>query len=139
MNDHKADGLHHVVAGLLVHADMVLLCHRSPSRRWHPNVWDLPGGHIEEDERPPRALVRELGEELGIVIPEPVDPPLAHLRHPDFDCRIWVVREWTGSPHLASDEHDDFAWWPPGAIVDLPLAAEDYRPLLRHAVSGGER
>ncbi len=31
-----------------------------------PNVWDLPGGHVDTGERRMDALVRELGEELGI-------------------------------------------------------------------------
>jgi 8-oxo-dGTP diphosphatase len=138
MDERQADGLHHVVAGLLVEAGKVFLCHRAASRRWYPNVWDLPGGHIEGNESPAQALVRELREELGIGIPEPTDPAFAHVRHADFDCRIWVVREWTGRPHLASDEHDRQAWWPLDEIAELPLAVEDYRPLLRRAVSRGE-
>ena len=138
MSESQAVGVHQVVAGLLVDADKVLLCHRSAGRRWYPNVWDLPGGHVEENEAPPVALVRELHEELGIVIPEPTDPAFAHLQQPDFHCRIWVVREWIGVPHIASDEHDDMGWWPPKATVDLSLAVESYRPLLRLAVSGVE-
>jgi 8-oxo-dGTP diphosphatase len=135
MSDCQASGVHHVVAGLLIDADKVLLCHRSSSRRWYPSLWDLPGGHIEQLEVPAGALVRELQEELGIVIPEPTDPAFAHLREADFDCRIWVVREWIGSPRVMSDEHDDMGWWPPGAISDLSLASERYRPLLKRAVS----
>lgn len=135
MSDRDADGVHHVIAGVLVDGEKVLLCHRSASRRWYPNVWDLPGGHIEENELPPMALARELREELGIEIPEPADPPFAHVHHPDFDCRIWVLREWSGTPYLASREHDDLAWWSPEAIVHLPLATEAYRSLLRRAVS----
>lgn len=129
-------GVHHVVAGLLVDAGgEVFLCHRSARRRWCPNVWDLPGGHIERNEAPALALVRELREELGILVPEPTDPAFAHLRRPNFECRIWVVGEWTGTPHIASDEHDDMGWWSPSAAVDLPLADEAYRPLLERAVS----
>lgn len=130
----EAVGIHHVVAGLLVDADEIFLCHRSAGRPWYPNVWDLPGGHVEENETPRVALVRELHEELGIVIPEPTDPPFAHLLQSDFDCRIWVVREWTGVPHVASGEHDDMGWWSPEATEDLSLAVESYRPLLRRAV-----
>jgi 8-oxo-dGTP diphosphatase len=138
MTERQADGPHHVVAGLLVEAGKVFLCHRSASRRWYPNVWDLPGGHIEGNESPAQALVRELHEELGIGISEPTGAAFAHVRHPDFDCRVWVVREWTGRPHLASDEHDHLAWWALDEIAELPLAVEDYRPLLRRAVSRGE-
>jgi 8-oxo-dGTP diphosphatase len=128
-------GVHDVVAGLLVDADKVLLCHRSARRRWYPSVWDLPGGHVEQNEAPAVALVRELYEELGILVPEPTDAAFAHLRRPDYECRIWVVREWSGSPHLASEEHDDLAWWLPSAIDDLALADDSYRPLLKRAVS----
>ena len=135
MGESQVTGDHHVVAGLLVDADKVFLCHRSASRRWYPSVWDLPGGHIEPNEAAGVALVRELHEELGIVNPEPSDPAFAHVWRPDFDCRIWVVRQWTGTPRLASDEHDDMGWWPPGAIGDLPLAVECYRPLLERALS----
>jgi 8-oxo-dGTP pyrophosphatase MutT (NUDIX family) len=136
MIDSHHAGIHHVVAGLLVDADRIFLCHRSAGRRWYPNVWDLPGGHVEENEAPSVALVRELHEELGIVIPEPTDQAFVHLEQPDFECRIWVVREWTGIPHIASDEHDDMGWWPPEATDDMPLAVESYRPLLQRAVSG---
>jgi 8-oxo-dGTP diphosphatase len=135
MSDGQDREVHHVVAGLLVEAGKVLLCHRSARRRWYPNVWDLPGGHVEQNETPAVALVRELGEELGILIPEPTGPAFAHLRQPDFECRIWVVREWSGAPYLASEEHDDMAWWFPSAIEDLPLADERYRPLLKRAAS----
>lgn len=58
--------IHHVVAGALVAGDRLLLCHRSPTRRWYPNVWDLPGGHVEAGESEPEALRRELYEEIGV-------------------------------------------------------------------------
>jgi len=41
---------HHVSCGLLVRADRVFLVHRSPAKTWYPNVWDLPGGHVEPGE-----------------------------------------------------------------------------------------
>jgi mutator protein MutT len=62
---------HQVVAGLLVRQGRVLLCHRSPDRAWYPDVWDFPGGHVEAGETAPDALVREVREEVGVVITAP--------------------------------------------------------------------
>ncbi len=65
---------HHVVAGVLVRGDTVLMCHRSPHRRWYPGVRDLPGGHVEPGEDEPAALARELREELGVTPLESARP-----------------------------------------------------------------
>ena len=114
---------------------MALLCHRSASRAWYPDVWNFPGGHIEDGETPSAALVRELHEELGIFISEPAQSAFAHLLGSDVDCLIWVIREWDGTPHIVSlSEHDDLGWWYPDAIGDLPLADETYRSLIERAV-----
>ncbi|GID92165.1 NUDIX hydrolase [Amorphoplanes digitatis] len=55
-----------IVTALLRDGNRVLLCHRSPQRRWYPDVWDLPGGHVEPGEPPGAALARELREELVV-------------------------------------------------------------------------
>ena len=70
---------HLVVTGLLHRHGRVLLVHRSPTRHWYPDTWDLPGGHVEVEESPLEALVRELGEELGILA-EVTGEPLLALR-----------------------------------------------------------
>jgi len=33
-----------------------------------PNIWDLPGGHVEPDETPEECIVREMKEEMGLDI-----------------------------------------------------------------------
>lgn len=48
----------------------VLLHRRDHRTRESSNMWDCFGGKIEEGETPKKALVRELHEELGIMIPE---------------------------------------------------------------------
>lgn len=53
-----------IVAGVMIQDGRILLCHRSPDRWWYPDVWDLPGGHVEPGETPAAALRRDL-EELG--------------------------------------------------------------------------
>jgi 8-oxo-dGTP diphosphatase len=56
---------HIVVAGLLRRRGRALMVHRSPQRRWYPDAWDLPGGHVQIGEVPRLALARELREEMG--------------------------------------------------------------------------
>ena len=32
----------------------------------YPNMWDVPGGHIEDNETPEQCIVREMKEEMGM-------------------------------------------------------------------------
>ena len=68
-----------IVTALLRDGNRILLCHRSPRRRWYPDVWDLPGGHVEPGELPGAALARELREEHGIDVAAPSGPPLQEV------------------------------------------------------------
>jgi 8-oxo-dGTP diphosphatase len=70
---------HRVACAALVRGGRVLLGHRSPGRRWYPDVWDLPGGHVDDGETPACALAREVREELGVHIDVPAGAPDAVL------------------------------------------------------------
>jgi 8-oxo-dGTP diphosphatase len=128
---------HKVVAAVLVDADRVLLCHRCPSRRWFPDVWDLPGGHVEPGENLEQALRRELGEELGIEL-ESLDgePVLLRVDHETgLDLTVWVTRCWQGTPsNQQPKEHDMIGWFESDELQDLEFADPGYRALLRQAL-----
>jgi 8-oxo-dGTP diphosphatase len=36
----------------------------------YPNMWDVPGGHVEADESPEKCIVREMKEEMNLVLDE---------------------------------------------------------------------
>lgn len=121
--------VHHVVAGLLVDRDRVLLAHRSPTRRWYPDVWDLPGGHVQDGEDERAALARELAEELGVRLQRVGGRPLLRIEDPADGVRlgIWVVDRWTGDPvNLAPDEHDELRWVREADLGGLALAHPSY-------------
>jgi len=125
-----------VVAGLLRQQGRVLLCHRSPQRRWYPDTWDLPGGHVEDHEQPPQALARELWEELGILITPPTTEPFAHVQGSDFRMDVWLVDEWTGQlSNDRSDEHDALAWVNAEEALGLELADARLPALIGAALS----
>jgi 8-oxo-dGTP diphosphatase len=33
-----------------------------------PNMWDVPGGHVEDNETPDQCIVREMDEEMGLAL-----------------------------------------------------------------------
>jgi 8-oxo-dGTP diphosphatase len=117
----------HIVTAFLRDGNRVLLCHRSARRRRYPDVWDLPGGHVDPGELPGASLVRELREELGIDIAPPVGPPMHEIHADTFDMQIWLIETWTGTPaNVAPDEHDAIAWFAGAELGGLRLAHDSY-------------
>jgi mutator protein MutT len=62
------------VDGLPSHADWqtdpaLLLTRRAETLRAHAGQWALPGGRIDAGETPEQAALRELAEEVGLVLP----------------------------------------------------------------------
>lgn len=119
--------MHEVVVGALVREGRVLLVHRSPHRRAYPDVWDLPGGHIETGETELAALTRELREELGVQIATGSATHLCRLDSgigwESVRLSAWVVGEWRGIPaNVAPYEHDAIRWF---RVDEFPLLAHE--------------
>ena len=75
----------------------LLLTRRAASLRHHAGQWALPGGRVDEGETPESAALRELDEEVGLV----VDPAAVLGRLDDYATRsgfvITPVVVWAGS------------------------------------------
>lgn len=114
--------MQHVVVGALVREGQVLLVHRNPGREAYPNVWDLPGGHIEPGESELTALMREIHEELGVEIDLGSVSHLCRLKVGRAGDPVllgaWMVADWQGTPtNIARDEHDEIGWF---KLAELP-------------------
>jgi len=124
-----------IVAGAMIKDGRILLCHRSPNRRWYPDVWDLPGGHVESGETSTEALKRELLEELGVSVRSLARSPLDRVRTSEFELDIWPVTDWHGTPaNLVPDEHDAIAWFAAEDLTTLEMAHHSYLALLGTAL-----
>ncbi|WP_433319465.1 NUDIX domain-containing protein [Micromonospora chersina] len=128
--------MHVVVTGALVENGAVLLVHRSPNRRAYPDLWDLPGGHVEAGESELEALAREMREELGVEIVAESAARLgdwhAGSGEDAVQVGVWHVGDWVGSPtNRAPDEHDDIAWVGVSELGGLPLVHGDMAALVR--------
>jgi mutator protein MutT len=103
---------------------------------WFPDVWDIPGGHVEPGETSATAIVRELKEELGIVA-SVAGEPFAVIERVELSLsmEVWRIDAWEGTPtNHAVDEHDCIAWFAPDEVAALTFADESYRALLARAV-----
>ena len=128
---------HDVVVGALVERGRVLLVHRSPNRRAYPDVWDLPGGHVEPGESELDALSRELHEELGVRIATGSVAPLCRLAAGRAGEPVllsaWLVGRWEGAPtNAAPEEHDEIGWFRPEELP--PLAHPSMSTVLVDAI-----
>jgi mutator protein MutT len=129
---------HQIVAVILRRPEEVLLCHRSPARRWYPDVWDFPGGHVEPGEDPLDALRREVAEELGAELEGVDGDPVLHRVDPQrgLDLTVWVSRRWRGEvSNLQPDEHDAIGWFGAAQVEQLRLAHPSHLTVLRHLLN----
>ena len=73
-----------VVAVALIDADNRILLAQRPEGKQLAGLWEFPGGKLDPGERPEDALIRELREELGIIVKEACLAPLTLASH-DYD------------------------------------------------------
>lgn len=96
-----------------------------------PGKWEFPGGKVEVGEVPEQALLREIREELGIVVEiQGRMTPVTHS-YPARSIRLipYLCQLNRGEPKPL--EHDELRWLLPEALdemdwaeADLPIVAE---------------
>jgi 8-oxo-dGTP diphosphatase len=122
-----------VAACALVDTDgRVLLAQRPPGKTM-AGLWEFPGGKVESGERPEDSLIRELKEELGIIVREACLAPLTFASHayPDFHLLmpLFVCRRWDGT--VTPREGQRLAWVRPNRLREYPMPPAD-EPLIAH-------
>jgi 8-oxo-dGTP diphosphatase len=125
-----------VAACALIDADgRVLICQR-PEGKQLAGLWEFPGGKVEAPERPEETLIRELDEELGIIVKEACLAPLTFASHA-YDAfhllmPLYVCRRWDGS--VVAREHAALKWVRPNRLREFPMPPAD-APLIPHLIA----
>ena len=122
-----------VAACALIDPDRRVLIAQRPIGKPMAGLWEFPGGKIEPDERPEDTLIRELKEELGIVVNAACLAPFTFASHayPDFHLLmpLYVCRRWEGI--ATALEGQRIAWIRPNRLRDYPMPPAD-EPLIAH-------
>jgi len=116
-----------VSACALVDRDNRVLIAQRPEGKAMGGLWEFPGGKVEKGETPEAALIRELGEELGILTWETCLAPLTFASHSYEDFHLlmplFICRKWEGTMHTR--EHQALKWVRANALRNYPMPEAD--------------
>jgi 8-oxo-dGTP diphosphatase len=116
-----------VAACALIDTDNRVLIAQRPEGRDMAGMWEFPGGKVEPNETPETALIRELEEELGIVVKPPCLAPFTFASHayPKFHLLmpLYVCRRWEGE--VTPREGQRITWVRANRLSDFPMPPAD--------------
>jgi 8-oxo-dGTP diphosphatase len=116
-----------VAAAVLLDGEGRVLLAQRPQGKSLAGLWEFPGGKIDAGERPEAALVRELHEELGILVEQSDLVPTCFASHAYEDFHlvmpVWRTRVWRGEPR--PQEGQTLAWVNIEALGEYPMPPAD--------------
>ncbi len=115
------------VMGVVIDFDGRVLLFRHTYRPFAP--WGLPSGHVRPDETPAEAIVREIGEETGLVAESERILEMRSGRRPQR-LDVWLLCRVVGGTLRLGAEVEEVRFFPLDALPDL--IAEQARFLAEH-------
>lgn len=99
------------------------------------NEWELPGGRIEEYEKPEECLVREVQEELGIncTVENIIDSWVFEVLKGKFVFIVTYLCKCDNPSNIfISEEHKEYKWVDFGGLEDINVP-EGYKESIQKA------
>jgi len=103
-------GLTLVAVGVLFQPDGRFLLTTRPHGKAYAGHWEFPGGKLEPGETVPQALARELHEELGIHIQDPMPWKTERIDYPHALVELHFCKVWQWHGELQMKEGQKFSW-----------------------------
>lgn len=113
-----------VVAGAVLDGHRMLVAQRAYPESV-AGLWELPGGKVESGESPAEALVRELCEELDVVVS--VGPALRDVVRPEPGLTLIALRAEIVSGTPRAVEHRAVRWVDSAGLAALVEAGHVVR------------
>ena len=103
------------VIGILSRGPAYLFIRRSPGIA-KGGCWCFPGGHVEPGENARQAVIRELNEELGIIVAPTQRVGAVRVLDSNYLLVVWQVHHLRGEFRLAISEIAEARWLTPPEI-----------------------
>ncbi|MBI3987087.1 MAG: (deoxy)nucleoside triphosphate pyrophosphohydrolase [Lentisphaerae bacterium] len=118
------------VACAIIERDGRILAVQRSRTMSRPLKWEFPGGKVEKGEAGDRALIREIDEELGLIVRPFKRLKICRHRYADIGIALipWLCRIEQGRLRLT--EHQAYRWLAPSGLSTLDWAAADL-PVMR--------
>jgi 8-oxo-dGTP diphosphatase len=121
----------HVVVAAAIERDGCFLAARRTRPPRDAGFWEFPGGKVEAGETESEALVREIREELGVVIEVTQRVPGEWPLRDGWVLHLYVAHLLDGEPQPL-EQHDELRWVTPadfGSVSWLPSDIDAVRGL----------
>jgi 8-oxo-dGTP diphosphatase len=102
----------------------------------YPNMWDLPGGHVENGETPRQCICREIKEEMGLDM-EGIEP-FSVVQFEDRTEYVFYKRMNLAIDSIRLTEGQRLRWFSRDEVEKTPLAY-GFNPILAAFFSDIER
>ncbi len=113
----------------------ILVLKRSDQDDHKPGVWETPGGGVDTEEAPQKALEREAMEETGlaIIVKEPFNIFTFRKDSGEFKVGMTFLCETTSGEVTLSHEHSEYRWILPSEFKNLPSVPSLYQEIADYA------
>ena len=117
------------VACAIIEHDAKILSVQRSERMNLPLKWEFPGGKIKHGESPEQCVVREVSEELNVVVAVARSLPSVSHDYPGFSVTLYPFVCALVSGEITLHEHKALLWLPPHELRSLDWVAADF-PIL---------
>lgn len=113
-----------VVCGIISNGNKVLICRRKEGKSLS-GYWEFPGGKLEPDELPEKALQRELREELGMEVDIHDHFTTVTHKYADFCIKLMAIKCSFIKASFVMSDHDLYEWVEIKELFNWELADAD--------------
>lgn len=113
-----------VTAGVIEQEGKILITKRAAGDK-RGGLWEFPGGKVEKGEKPEECLIREINEELEILIEVKNHIIDSEYKYEDIHINLRAYRAIYLGGDIKLNVHEDYKWVEAENLCDYSFAPAD--------------